>query len=236
MYSWAQRPDTLVVDEPLYGHYLMHAGASHPGREDVIASMDCDGIQVLHQMAYGDYAKPVVFFKHMSHHMLHLPLDFMKELVNIFFIRDPGRIIASYSQVIENPTLDDIGIATQWEQFQFAQAKGYKTIVLDSGLLLQSPESILTQLCAEIGIPFYKEMLQWSADPRPEDGIWAKYWYAQVHQSTGFDKARDKTFVVPERLKGLYEEALGFYEKMKGERGNEVRSTRYEVRNGKYEV
>jgi hypothetical protein len=219
MYSWAQRPDTLVIDEPLYGHFLTQSGALHPGSKEILDSMECDGIAVQQQMAYGDFGKSVVFFKHMSHHMLHLPLDFMKEMVNLFFIRDPQRIIASYSQVIENPTLEDIGIATQWKQYQFAQANRYQTIILDSELLLLSPEKILTQLCAAIGIPFYKEMLNWSAGPKAEDGIWAKYWYAQVHQSTGFGKAGNKTLVVPDRLMGLYEEALGYYEKMKGESG-----------------
>src|ERR687883_192922 len=31
MYSFRQRPDTLVVDEPLYGHYLRVTSADHPG-------------------------------------------------------------------------------------------------------------------------------------------------------------------------------------------------------------
>jgi hypothetical protein len=215
MYSWAQRPDTVVVDEPLYGHYLSFSGPLHPGREEIMQSMECDGNKVMHQMAFGTYPKPVVFFKHMSHHMLYLPLDFMEPMINLFFIRDPGRIIASYAEVIDTPTLGDLGIASQWKQYQYAQSKGYKTIVLDSGILLQSPETILPSLCTIIGIPFYREMLQWPPGPRKEDGVWAKYWYAQVHQSTGFDKARDKTLVVPERLKGLYEEAMGYYEKMK---------------------
>jgi hypothetical protein len=215
MYSWAQRPDCVVVDEPLYGYYLTRDGGQHPGREEIMASMECDADKVISQMAYGDYPKPVVFFKHMSHHMLQLPLDWMQEMVNLFFIRDPGRIIASYAEVIDTPSLEDIGIATQWQQYQYAQSRGYKSMVLDSGILLQSPAEVLEKLCASIGIPFYPAMLQWPSGPRKEDGIWAKYWYAQVHQSTGFDKARDKTLVVPDRLKGLYEEAMGYYEKMK---------------------
>ncbi|MBT5534537.1 sulfotransferase family protein, partial [Candidatus Poribacteria bacterium] len=39
MYSFAQRPDTRVIDEPLYGHYLRVSGAAHPIPVDVIASM-----------------------------------------------------------------------------------------------------------------------------------------------------------------------------------------------------
>lgn len=29
-------------------------------------------------------------------------------------------------------------------------------------------------------------MLEWKSGPIKEDGIWAKYWYENVHQSTGF--------------------------------------------------
>ncbi|MCP5097361.1 MAG: sulfotransferase family protein, partial [Chloroflexi bacterium] len=41
MYSFAQRSDTHVFDEPLYGHYLSQTDARdyHPGGEEVIDSM-----------------------------------------------------------------------------------------------------------------------------------------------------------------------------------------------------
>ncbi len=38
MRSWENRPDTVVVDEPLYAFYLDRTGIGHPGREQVIAS------------------------------------------------------------------------------------------------------------------------------------------------------------------------------------------------------
>ncbi|MDQ3005180.1 MAG: sulfotransferase family protein, partial [Chloroflexota bacterium] len=45
MYSFAQRDDTSVFDEPLYAHYLSKtpARAYHPGAEEVIATMENDG-------------------------------------------------------------------------------------------------------------------------------------------------------------------------------------------------
>ena len=39
MYAFGQRSDTEIIDEPLYAHYLHVTGAAHPGREDVMASM-----------------------------------------------------------------------------------------------------------------------------------------------------------------------------------------------------
>ena len=38
MRSWENRPDTRVVDEPLYAYYLNETGLNHPGREEVIAA------------------------------------------------------------------------------------------------------------------------------------------------------------------------------------------------------
>ena len=45
MYSFAQRPDTTVVDEPLYAHYLSKTDseAGHPGTDEVLASQENDG-------------------------------------------------------------------------------------------------------------------------------------------------------------------------------------------------
>ena len=38
MRSWENRPDTRVVDEPLYAYYLRTTGVDHPGRDEVIAA------------------------------------------------------------------------------------------------------------------------------------------------------------------------------------------------------
>ena len=45
MYSWRQRADTRVFDEPFYGIYLRHTDPGHPGRDEILAAMpdDVDG-------------------------------------------------------------------------------------------------------------------------------------------------------------------------------------------------
>ena len=48
-----QRPDTLVVDELLYGHYLRVTGTDHPGDQEVTASMDCDSECVIKEVILG---------------------------------------------------------------------------------------------------------------------------------------------------------------------------------------
>ena len=46
MYSFGNRADTQVVDEPFYGAYLHHSNADHPMRMEIMASMVCDPVQV----------------------------------------------------------------------------------------------------------------------------------------------------------------------------------------------
>ena len=90
MYSFAQRKDTLVFDEPLYAHYLNNTNANeyHPGAEDILSSMENDGEKVV-EMMMGNYTKPVVFFKNMTHHLLNLDRTFMKNVVNVILTRNP---------------------------------------------------------------------------------------------------------------------------------------------------
>jgi hypothetical protein len=216
MYSWAQRPDTVVVDEPLYGHYLQHTGIVHPGGKEVMEAMDCDRDRVVAQMKAGVYGKPVVFFKHMAHHMVDVDYTLMAPMHNLFFIRNPRQVLASYAAVISHPVSDDVGIEKQFEMYQFAVENGYKVWVLDSGELLKNPKVVLQKLCAAMEIPFYENMLFWKAGARPEDGVWAKHWYANVHRSTGFAPQKDDDRALPEHLEPLCSRLMPVYERMLG--------------------
>jgi hypothetical protein len=42
MRAFENRPDTVVVDEPLYAAYLARTGIDHPAREAVIGSQPTD--------------------------------------------------------------------------------------------------------------------------------------------------------------------------------------------------
>src|SRR5215213_6465193 len=42
MRSFSSRPDTTVLDEPFYAHYLRETGIAHPGRELVMAAQEND--------------------------------------------------------------------------------------------------------------------------------------------------------------------------------------------------
>lgn len=209
MYSFAQRADTTVVDEPFYAYYLSHTGIHHPGREEILASMSPDAAVVQQRVILGSCPTPVLFLKDMAHHLIDMDLDFLQAVSNVFLIRDPRQLIASFAQVISAPTMRDIGVARQHELFQEA---GEGALVLDSGEILKNPEGVLRQLCARLGLDFDLAMLGWEAGPRPEDGVWAPYWYSNVHRSTGFAKQKTSTRPFPARLEPLYTEALPYYE------------------------
>ena len=52
MYSFAQRSDTLVYDEPLYAYYLKNSNAKkyHPGTKEILSSMENNGTKVIEMM------------------------------------------------------------------------------------------------------------------------------------------------------------------------------------------
>jgi len=212
MYSFAQRPGTTVVDEPLYAYYLNKSKVQHPGQQEILESQSTNLQTVIDEVLLAEYQTPVVFFKQMTHHLYETGYSFIKSFKNIIFIRDPRLIIRSYSKVREAVTMNDIGIAQQAELLNFLKEDA---IVLDSKFLLQQPEQCLIKLCECLSISFNDVMLQWIAGARKEDGVWAKHWYGNVHQSTGFKIYKEEEFTLSEELEKLAEECLPYYEQLK---------------------
>ncbi|MBK9637537.1 MAG: sulfotransferase family protein [Bacteroidetes bacterium] len=215
MYSFAQRPDTLVFDEPLYGHYLKNTDAKtyHPGADEVLASMETNGEKVI-QMMMGNHPKEVVFFKNMGHHLLNLDPAFMRTVCNVILTRDPAEVIPSFAKEIENPSMLDIGFEAQVYLLNLLQEMGAEVFVIDSNTILRNPENELEKLCSNIGIPFFKDMLSWKPGPRPEDGVWAKHWYKNVHASSGFQPYKEKENILDDAFQALYQKALPFYKQL----------------------
>ncbi|WP_256867493.1 sulfotransferase family protein [Winogradskyella forsetii] len=213
MYAFAQRTDTKVFDEPLYAYYLKNhseAHKYHPGSEAILDTMENDGEKVV-DMMLNNTEKPVLFFKHMTHHLLGLKRDFMKTTINIILTRDPEEMLPSFDKVIKNPSLHDVGYALHVELVNYFKANNIPFTVLDSKNVLLNPERTLGKLCEFVGIPFDKNMLSWQPQQRKEDGIWAKYWYDNVHKSSGFMKYRAKVEPFPEHLYPLLKKSIPHY-------------------------
>lgn len=189
MRAFENRPDTIVIDEPLYGYYLATTGIAHPGKDEVLASMPTAWPAVVEHLVSGQLppGKTVFYQKHMTHHLLPaIDRDRLAGLRHAFLIRDPRRLLASYAKVRDTPTLDDLGLERQAEIF-----RRFGGPVIDAADLAARPRAALGALCAALGIPFDRAMLSWPAGPRPTDGVWAKYWYARVWASTGFAASQD---------------------------------------------
>jgi hypothetical protein len=217
MYSFAARCDCAVVDEPFYGAYLNATGIEHPMRDAVIASQSTDWAQVAAQcLGQIPQGQSLFYQKHMTMHMIPaFDRGFIKDLTNVFLIRHPARVIASYARKREAPTLADIGFVQQAELFdQVAQMQGAAPLVVDSSDIRANPRETLSRLCAGLGIPFTENMLTWPAGPKSYDGVWAPHWYDEVWKSTCFGGAEGDLPNLSSAFEGLCEAALPYYARL----------------------
>ncbi len=215
MYSFNQRADTQVVDEPLYGHYLRVTGADHPGRAEVMNAVDCDGERVVREIVLGPCERSVSFQKHMAHHLVELDRSFLTKTTNVLLIRDPAEVVVTLAKQLAAPTLGDVGIAVQAQLLAQLCAKGQSPVVLDAKELLLDPEGVLRQLCEQTGIPWDGAMLSWPSGPKSCDGVWAPHWYENVHRSTGFEAWRPRVPATAPHLTRLIEECRPHYERLR---------------------
>lgn len=215
MYAFEQRGDTTVVDEPLYGFYLKKSGADHPGKEEVLKAQGADAQQVINEIILGHYSNPVLFVKNMAHHIAESDWSFLEKVENVFLVRNPVEMLTSFLKTIPEPTLADTAYKQQYELFEYVrESKGRPPVVIDSKELLLDPPAVLKSLCIRLAIPYRETMLQWEPGPIPEDGIWAKYWYNNVHRSTGFKPYKPKDEAVPERFSELLERCTFYYNQL----------------------
>lgn len=214
MYSWRQRTDTTVVDEPLYAHYLSTSGRIHPGNDEILASQDNDGAAVIETVILGPYDRPVVVFKQMAKHLMGLDRSFLGQCANVLLTRDPIDMLTSFQKRIPDATIEDTGLVELVEILDSALAGGDQPIVIDSKVLLEDPAKTLRRLCELLDLRFDPAMLSWPAGPKPEDGVWARYWYERVHRSTGWDRWEPKHDRLLPGLQPVLEQAQILYNRL----------------------
>lgn len=221
MRAWENREDCVVSDEPLYAHYLQATGLDHPGGDEVIAAGDTDWQRVVDALAVGPVpgGQPVWYQKHMSHHLLPgMQLDWIGSLRNVLLIRDPRQVVASYVKSRARVTPDDIGLPQQARLYDHLCEAGKAPPVIDSGDFLRAPEAHLRVLCEWLELPFSERMLHWPAGPRASDGIWAPHWYAQVWQSTGFDRPSTRAIHLSGQAAEVADACLSHYRHLHAQR------------------
>lgn len=214
MYSFRQRADTTVVDEPLYGHYLRVTGREHPGRDEVLALIDTDGVAVVRDVILGGHDTPVLFCKQMAHHLVELDRSFLGSCRNVLLTRPPRDMLASLAVQLPDAGLSDTGLDTLVAILDWLVQNGERPLVIDAPALRNDPERVLRTVCERLGLAFDPAMLAWPAGPKPEDGVWAPYWYDAVHASTGFEPYTASPHPWPAHLDPVLADAQPLYERL----------------------
>jgi hypothetical protein len=221
MYSFAARADCAVWDEPFYAHYLATTGIIHPMGDEVIATGETSYDKVVEMcLAPPPGGKTVFYQKHMTHHMLPgQDWQWCLPLTNVFLIRSPERVLASYSAKREDVALADIGFERQLDLFNMvADNSGQAPAVIDCDDILADPAAAMAKLCSQTGISFDAGMLKWSPGPKSFDGVWAKHWYNAVWKSSGFSDPKSGYPELEPRLAKIADEAHPIYEQLSAHR------------------
>lgn len=211
MYSFSQRDDIDVLDEPLYSHFLKVSGFDRPYRDQLLSNMESDGNKVVKDVIYGSGNKKYRFCKHISkQRVLGLPEDLVKKGKHFILIRNPLDILPSFDKVVP-PSFFELGLAELVSIYNELCDNGKRPPVIDAAELQKDPEATIRGLCDDLEIPFQPAMLSWEAGPKPIDGLWAPWWYNGVHKSTGFKEQRKDTEPFPFSLYDLLEQSLPLY-------------------------
>lgn len=194
MRSWENRSDSVVVDEPLYAHYLATTGLDHPGRREIVGSGETDWRAVVERlMAPVPAGVRVSYHKQMAQHLISgIEHDWILRLTNVLLIRDPREVVSSYLRSRDQVTPEDLGVPQQASLYDELGASASPPLVIDAADFLRAPRRYLEALCGVLGLPFEESMLNWPAGPRSSDGVWAPHWYAAVWRSTGFEAYRPR--------------------------------------------
>lgn len=214
MRAWGNRPDTVVWDEPFYAHYLHETGVDHPGAEEVIRAHEADWQKVIEALlAPMPAGKSIHYQKHMTHHLLPgIDRGWLREVTNVFLVRDPRAMLASLAKRTPDATLGDTGLPQQLALFEeVARDRGEPPLVLDADDVLADPRGMLGGCCARLGIAFTESMLSWPAGSRATDGTWARHWYDAVESSTGFHLPRTDEPSLPAHLEDLLATCMDYH-------------------------
>lgn len=191
MYSFAQRSDMRVLDEPIFAHFLTKTGATRPSRDEVLEIMSSDPKEIA--AAWRGEVRGHLFLKHMANHLEQWPIETLDGHRHLILTRNPRSVLKSFQAHVESPTMMDLAYQHQLDWWNTCNEKGLPVAVLDSDKLVGDPVHSLRRICDWLALPFEESMLSWPQGPRPEDGVWAKYWYQRIHASTGWEAAPSKS-------------------------------------------
>jgi len=216
MRSWSSRKDVFVSDEPFYAYYLKECQLKHPMYKEIIDQYPHkynDIVRNLTSKIPG--GKKHWYQKHMAHHLIDLKnIDWISNFENCILIRHPEDVINSYIKKNTLNNINDLGYPQQYKIIKYLDSIGKKFTIIDSNILLNNPEKILSQWCNSIDLEFDISMLQWEKGNHPQDGIWWKHWYDNVITTTHFQKFSKNQNELDQKYQSIYDEALDYYNKL----------------------
>lgn len=215
MRAWENRSDTHVIDEPYYANYLSVTGIDHPMATQVIEEGETDW-RVVNKQITTVPESGILYQKQITTHVLpHIDIDWITSISNVFLIRDPRQVIASYAAKRESVNAADLGYDIQAQVFERVRALDEQPLVIDSSVFLTNARAQFELLCQRLGITFEEAMLNWPAGPRASDGIWHKHWYDAVKKSTGFSPQRSQYPALNAEQSALADECMPYYLSLK---------------------
>ena len=211
--SFSNRDDTSVYDEPFYAYYLKRSGVTHPGYEQILESNTTDYDHIMNRLInHIPNKKSIWYQKHMAHHLD--PNDNLKwtnSFLNCLLIRDPNYVIASYIKKNDLKNIDELGYTQLLKLFQYHDNQ---IPIVDAKDILLNPEGMLRKLCFLFNIVFEEKMLSWDKGAHPQDGIWGKYWYDRLWESTTFSLYEEKESIIDDVYKDILEECINIYDEL----------------------
>ena len=212
MRSFGARSDTTCLDEPFYGWFLARTSADHPYREETLAAYPHDWNGVTNWIERASAETPILFLKHIAYHLEDdAEFDFMLAHRNILLIRDPRRMVASFSNKYDDVAPIVRSYALERRMLEFLDANRLPAVVVDAADMLREPAPMLRALCKALEIPYTSEMLAWHSGPHPEDGPWGPHWYDAVNASHGFRPVEEKPVTLTPDLEEIAQAAMDDY-------------------------
>ena len=211
MRAWENRPDTVVIDEPLYGFYLARTGIAHPGRDEIIQTMR-------KRMARGHrraHAGPAAGREDRVLRQAHDAPPAAgggPRRAGRAAARLPHPRSAAAARVLR-PGAGPAGAGRPWPARSRWRSSGRSAArCWTRPTSCASPSRRCVLSAPPWTSPFDPAMLSWPAGPRDTDGVWAPHWYDGVWRSTGFGPYRPEPAELPPELEPLAERCRPFYE------------------------
>lgn len=169
-------------------------------------------------------AETPVFIKDFPHYIASLwNDDFLSHFTHSFLIRDPAETIPSLHAHWPDFHEAEVGNPEQRMLFdRLVESTGTVPPVIDSGDLLEDPETVTRLWCEAVGICFVPEAMTWSPGPRAEVSWWdGGAFHANLRKSAGLRRQRrdyPSVEALPERVRAIHDRMQPHYFHLRGHR------------------